>query len=364
MSARFLVFSDFHAHNFVEGSTRVPHYEGIPGLFNSRLIDACKALNEIREYAVKNDVPYVLFGGDLFHSRTKVDVDVLNLIREEFVKMSNSGIRVICIPGNHDYADKEGLVHSLNYLEDIRNLQVLSSRECTLLNGVAVEAISYNESKSKLLEDIASLPTGEDKTRIFLGHFGIQGATVGSDYVMVNKQDLSINDINTEDYVICLFGHYHEHQKLNKNSWYIGATFQHNWGDANTKRGFLDISIKDNEIEFINQIEINTCVTYHTLELKSKKDLKITPKPKGLIKVTGPADLCAKFVELNKDNFLSIQTLPDSADAVESPEELPESTIDPLNMVDFWVDLHDSADANELKAIGRALLSKAIGDKL
>jgi DNA repair exonuclease SbcCD nuclease subunit len=242
-----IIFSDLHAHNFKYGSRRV-------GLYNSRLLDAVNVLNEIYEYARYN-TPYIdtlLYGGDLFHRRSILNVDAYNLISQKLVEISKNH-DLLLIPGNHDYADRQGKIHSLQALDfQIGMLDTVYSY-VTQAN-VAVITVPFTddlETARKWLKEAGEIADAyTSMPRILLAHLGMQGAKVGSDYILVSDQDVKVSDVPHQKFTACFFGHYHEHQQLFANGWYIGATHEHNWGDSGGKRGFLHVRVFDDHVEF------------------------------------------------------------------------------------------------------------------
>jgi len=100
-----LVFSDHHAHPFPYGSQEVMH-NGV--LTNSRLVDACLVLDQMREYADTHKIQTIVFGGDLFHTREAVSTDAYNLTIEHLARLISNRCAYLMV-GNHDYFDREGM---------------------------------------------------------------------------------------------------------------------------------------------------------------------------------------------------------------------------------------------------------------
>lgn len=243
---RFVAFSDFHAHNFAFGARSV-EIEGYAGLYNSRLRDAVMCLRHVREHCQAHNISLVLFGGDLYHSRKSVTTDVRYIVTKEIEQFSKSGIDLVMIPGNHDMGDKEGYVHHLSGLREFEGMALVvdKPRVVQYQESLDIACLPYVEEVDKLVTHLARVQEYKrrDVPLVLLSHIGFQGAKVGSDYVLVKDTDMSTNQVpNIFD--LCLFGHYHQHQRLFKNGYYIGATHQHNWGCAGGKRGFVDCEVE------------------------------------------------------------------------------------------------------------------------
>lgn len=253
--ARFLVISDIHAHPFPYGAQYVP-YHPFKGLHNSRLVSTMRALEGVADYAVANGVGTVLFVGDMFHTRQSVRTVARNMvthvIKEKFV---DQGIKMVLIPGNHDYADRVGNIHSLQSLSYLGpDIHVVDTVSAVELPDMRVICVPYTDSVKKArldLQDAAGLAKQDlSKLTVLLCHLGVQGATVGSDYVMVCPSDVGGEEIPFADFDLCFFGHYHQHQMLAKNAWFTGALTEQNWSDVNGTRGFIHVDNRADSSNF------------------------------------------------------------------------------------------------------------------
>lgn len=244
----FLIFSDIHCHNFKFGSKWVIDEE--LGPISSRLLDSIKCIRQVFDYAVKHNITHVFFAGDLFHVPDKPPTEVVSAVYKTIANRPKS-IQLYMIPGNHDISSKSGLNHALIPFSDV----------CTVVNDysrfevgdcVSVSMVPYRESKSSYLDLLnqAAVPCSFADCDILISHIGVQGATVGADYVLENDADVALSDLPLESFDHSFFGHFHQHQKLADNAHYIGATHQHNWGDAGTERGFLHVSAHMGDVKF------------------------------------------------------------------------------------------------------------------
>ncbi len=243
---RFLVISDIHAHPFPYGAQYVP-YPPFKGLHNSRLVSTMRALEGVADYAVENGVDTVLFAGDLFHTRQSVRTVARNMVTHVIkTKFVDQGIKMVLIPGNHDYADRVGNIHSLQALPYLGpDIHVVDTVSAVELPDLRVICVPYTDSVKKArldLQEAADLAKEDlSKATVLLCHLGVQGATVGSDYVMICPSDVGGEEIPFGDFDLCFFGHYHQHQMLAKNAWFTGALTEQNWSDVNGNRGFIDV---------------------------------------------------------------------------------------------------------------------------
>lgn len=359
----FLVFSDFHAHNFQAFSKQVPWPTG--GSINSRLKDCVDVIEEMRAYAKQHNIKHVLFGGDLFHSRSAVKTEVFNVIYEAVNAWADDLAYMFMIPGNHDMADREGHVHSLKAFRR-ENLILMDQNWHALYRPeikVQIIGVPYTPDREEAARRLERVGKAADDCKakygapsILLAHLGMQGAKVGSDYVLVSDNDVTVSDIPHDKFALCLFGHYHQHQQLFSNGWFIGATHHHNWGDAGTRRGFLHLTVNPDgthsfkQIEtkaprFVNLDDQNTGAWRKQDFIRMHTSLEVTDELKqGLVATLGPnVEVVRKPVKQDEQTF-----------------ELKEEDLHPAGLVGAWVEKkHGNLDAEKLKSIGLSLLSKA-----
>lgn len=359
MMFRFLAFSDLHAHSFKYGAkqVKVDHWKGV---YNSRLVDALHVLDEVRQYAMNHRIDHVVFGGDLFHRRQIVHTDALNLVG--FKLRQFDPIMLHMLLGNHDMGDRHGFVHHLNPFAHMSDyIRVHDTVGITTLSdyyNVGIITVPYTddleEAKRRLTIAGELADTSQHKINILLAHLGMQGAKVGSDYVLVQDTDISSLDVPHDKFDLCLFGHYHQHQQLFSNGWYIGATHEHNWGDSGGKRGFLDITLDQGKID-IQRIETSAPKFVKLYEGSDLNGVKSNDFVRCYVSAATPE--AKQQVE---------QLLPTSHIELieESPEEdMPSLDLDKLSIMDnlqTWLDAKGRGDDADLLAVGRALVAKAL----
>lgn len=381
MSTRFIVWSDHHIHNFAYGSKPVYHEDSNLsvqlGWCNSRLLDSVLCIDQMTDYAVKNGIKTFVFTGDLFHKRTVLDVQTYQAAYAYLDLLSRrvAGSTVYLMPGNHDYADRHGMVHSLGalaakYDNGSSRVVVSEASKLWLSPTVAGYFVPYSDDKAVLqdafkrhafeAQDTESL----SKHSVLFFHAGIRGGKVGSDYVMDHASDCTLGDLHTENYTLCIGGHYHEHQFLNANTCYVGAMLQHNWGDVGSKRGFLDVEVKESGEWTISQVETSFkrfvelgISDYRALEDKPSVDdtfLRVT------LEDGDDKDDVAKELQEVYD-FVEVVSRP--APATEQAELSVEAArFDPASVLKEWVDVQPyEGDKAALLAFGKQLLEKAMG---
>lgn len=369
-----LVFSDHHAHPFPYGAKEVLH-NGV--LTNSRLLESVGVLDQMHKYATDKGIETVVFGGDLFHTRESVSTDAYNLTLEAMAQLLYQR-KSFLLTGNHDYHDRAGLVHSLEGFKHWSeyDLRVVDWRRNPFAYNTGVRGDRYNlcfvpytenhDEAVKCIEEHAERE--DDGPKLLFAHLGMQGATVGSDYVLINDSDIAVDDVPFEKFAGCLFGHYHQHQKLFSNGWYIGASHQHTWGDVNTKRGFLHVRLYTDHIDFsfieseaprflaLRESDLDETVIREKDFVKVFTEKRLTPEATGKVRQRIKAEN-SEVIYVPPD--IKLKTI-----------DLDEKHLTPSAMVETWVKANEAwlkehlpgVEHDELVEYGRTILAKVQGN--
>lgn len=297
---KLIAFGDMHAHLYQEFSEKHPTFG------NTRMEGLLSTLDYMNDYCRLNGIQHVLFAGDMFHKRVTVDQTVRNLIYDKIKMMSESGLYIYMIPGNHDQVDNTDFPqHSLHEFQDIENVVVLDQFKPESLywttheEGVVIFPAPYSKNvqmiKEKITEYAEQIKKEGIEHAILLGHFGIDGATVGKRSYSLQGA-FGMGDLYPDVFQFGIFGHYHKQQYLGgtKNFAYTGSPLQHSFHDEGSDTGFIEISTDTGIME-----------------------LKDIPTPK-FITVTDPETNLEELV----GNYIRLQIPADKVDSVQ--EDMPE----------------------------------------
>lgn len=253
---KILFFSDLHAHAFRAYSTMMPNGR------NSRLQDTLNILQQIGKIATEQEVDGILFGGDMFHIRPGVGsmkIPTFNAVFDAVARLKVGRDFVGLLVGNHDQGNRAGTEHSIYAFGSIATVM----DQCawyTFEGGhqqIHVFAVPARADRTTLAQAIdqgvreGMKGFGDDKVpRIMLGHMGIDGAVVGSNFVLRDEHLVRPHELQYGAFKQVFLGDYHKPQKVIENVQYIGATHHHNWSDEGQLRGCLIWDTGTNVIEF------------------------------------------------------------------------------------------------------------------
>jgi DNA repair exonuclease SbcCD nuclease subunit len=232
-----IIYSDLHLHTWSYGATVTS--DG----FNSRLYAQCQALIEMANYAEQNDIRYVYFCGDLFHTPGKVPTQALQLAQQAFAQMKLKGLQVRFLVGNHDMENRTGTIHALNWLEQYGFVVDGTCPQQWVDNDLDVFALGYTEDAELITRTLKNVEAGS----MVLLHQGVNGHALGSGYVL---NDVLTPEMINPDIRHCFTGHYHRNDFVTKNLTIVGAMTPLTWSDIDESKGFL---VWDDETNKVTQ---------------------------------------------------------------------------------------------------------------
>lgn len=222
MKNEVLLFSDLHVHCHKRS--------------NERLEDCLKALDWVFDTAEERNISHILFGGDFFHDRQKIDVYTYQRSFEVLSNRLNTNkFKLYLLLGNHDlwYNDKTS-VTSVTPLSALAGVTIISTPERLEINGSTWDFIPFTHNPIETLNELKKKP---GNPQYALGHISLDGAILhGSQYSDVAiEHDGDMITVGTsifDHYNHVFLGHYHAEQRVNDTVEYIGSPLQLSFGEA------------------------------------------------------------------------------------------------------------------------------------
>lgn len=245
--SKALIFTDIHLHQHKKSS--------------ERLQDCLNALEWVFSMAVKHSVDNILFLGDLFHDRQKIDA--LTYIRtfqifEEFCK-NHPEINIYLLLGNHDlWFYQKTDVSSVMPLRAFQNIHIVDS-PCTLAiagknKNYPISFLPYTHDP---ISDINSIKNDSD-FKILLGHIAVDGAILNS----MHSTHAEVAIEHDGEMVKCgvgmfdgwnqvFLGHYHAEQQLTPNVEYVGSPLELSFGEAFQEKHIIIYDLETHQKEYL-----------------------------------------------------------------------------------------------------------------
>lgn len=217
-----LLFSDIHVH---------AHKRNI-----ERLYDCLNVLNWVFETAQKNNIENIIFGGDLFHDRQKIDIYTYQKTYEVLKKwLGTNKFNLYLLLGNHDlWFNEKTSISSVIPFSDLPNIKIISDVVRLKIDGHSWDFIPFTHDPIASIKKLSSL---DGNKQFAIGHVAIDGAKlhthVVSDVAIEHDGDMVVvkSDI-FNGYKQVFLGHYHAAQFLNKFVQYIGSPLQLSFGES------------------------------------------------------------------------------------------------------------------------------------
>jgi len=239
---KVIIFSDLHCH---------PHKKDY-----DKLQKCLDVLDWVFETAKSRKIKTVLFCGDLFHDRQKIDVFTYQKTFDIFLK--HSDINTYLLLGNHDLWHFEKWdISSVNPLRAIPGVTVVD-RPCSLdIDGFEIGFLPYTHDP---IEDLKKIEM-RSKFKILCAHVAVDGAIWN--VIHGTTADVSIEHDNDmmkitpdvfNEYDQVFLGHYHNEQKLTKTVEYVGSPLQLNFGEEGQKKHIIEYDLKTHEKKYIKNI--------------------------------------------------------------------------------------------------------------
>jgi len=286
--SKIIIFSDIHIH---------PHKKS-----SERLQNCVDVLDWALKTAVDRKIPNVIFAGDLFHDRQRIDVPTYQKTFEVFNKYQ--GLEIYLLLGNHDlWHFKKWDVSSVYPLKSIEGVTVISKPSTLLIGGKHISFLPYTHDPA---EDLKKVGNNEDK--ILFGHVAIDGALWN--VMAQTRAEVSVEhdgDMTKVDSSIfkgwkdVFLGHYHAEQKLASkevdgyNVEYIGSPLQLSFGEAFQHKHIIEYDLETGEKEYIR----NTFSPQHFII--PEKDLEKYDLEKNFIRVVVDDISATGIIEMRQD---------------------------------------------------------------
>lgn len=221
-SSQVLLFSDLHCHCHKRSQ--------------DRLEDCLRALDWVFDVAEEQNVEHILFGGDLFHDREKIEVYTYQRTFETLQnRLIGNKFKLYLLLGNHDlwYNDKTS-ISSVVPLSALPGIKIISKAERINIAGHNWDFIPFTLNPINTLEE---LNQKSGNPEFALGHIALDGALLHgshhSDVSIEHEGDMvSISPSLFEHYKHTFLGHYHAEQRVNDKVEYIGSPLQLSFGEA------------------------------------------------------------------------------------------------------------------------------------
>jgi DNA repair exonuclease SbcCD nuclease subunit len=332
---KILLLSDIHAHNFQDFAK--------PGFgMNSRLNYTLEAVTAALQYAVDNKITTVFVLGDIFHSHSKLDVDVIHHTYDAFADFAQD-VDFTFLVGNHDQSANDGSVHSVSIFKELGRVVEHPTWFC--VGDQKVFAMPYMRDTEQWKSHVKWQDEQDVNYDIFLFHQGLNEGQIGAFNISL-KGNIGLGDL--PDTKFRFGGHYHKHQKLDDRTWYVGSPIQHNFGERDETKGFVVLDTDDGTV---TQVPLDSPRFF---QFNSVEDFKRSGVNEQYHYVKIVIDGSQNLVDI--PGVKVIYTNKNEATDVEAPQ--PQHLDDTALMREYISRVNSELDVDKLLAIGQDVLEE------
>ena len=209
-------------------------------------------------YLKENNIKHLLFLGDFWEDRRKLDIVGMNVAFECFLDpLEELGIQVYWIYGNHDVVYRnDNSINAIDFLAKMyKNIHVIKTHEVINIDGLDIAMLSW-VNNANLQASMEFIQTAA--APILCGHFEIKSFLMHPGSVCDSGFDKSIFD----RYESVYSGHFHTISTDGRIQ-YISNPFQTTWSDYGEEKGFRILDTATRNLEFVrNPFELYSKVAY------------------------------------------------------------------------------------------------------
>lgn len=364
--SKVLIFTDVHVHCHKKSQ--------------ERLNDCLKALEWVFKTAIERGIKNILFLGDLFHDRQKIDVLTYQRTFEILEKYTGSDganakpdINLYLLLGNHDLWHFEKCdISSVNPLRSLNGVTVID-QPCTLeIDGQPISFLPYTHDP---INDIKKL-NNNSKFKILCGHLAVDGAilnSAGSHSEVAIEHDGEMVKCDGQMFVEwqqVFLGHYHAAQKVNQKVEYIGSPLQLSFGEAFQDKHILIYDLESHEKEYVTNDFSPKHLVLHESDL-DKYDLKgnfvkvVVDKMDDSDVIVMRHELTTKnlpatlAIEQNRQKVVDVADIQDAKAILYKQDEMLERYIEDRKKNDLLGDLEEKI----LLEIGQLICQLALAEQ-
>ena len=247
-----------------------------------RLKDWSRATQEIVDYAVKNEVDFVLHGGDLFNSNLVDHTTLINAIKI-LDPLKQAGIPFFVIDGNHDRrkgSQSDTANDVLQYLELVDYLGPEGDNlenAIRQIDGTNIIGLGYHGIylRSKIENFFNQMP---DAPNIILLHAAVEH------HVAEGHPDISLSELEMLRPKAAYLALGHAHNKFRISDWIFnpGSPEYYRFTDQDYERIFYDVALDDGVAQ-VSEVEVRSARPIFSLNVELASTDEATEKALELL---------------------------------------------------------------------------------
>jgi DNA repair protein SbcD/Mre11 len=217
---------------------------------NQREVDLYDAFQRCVDRMIDEKVELVLHSGDLFDT-VRPSNRAISFAMEQFVRLTDSGAKVIVIAGNHSTPKMRETGSVFRIFEHLKGVRPVyqAKYERIEIGDVVVHAVPHSE-KDIMMSELDKVSPGKKMINILMVHTGVAGVEVKGG-VEHNEQVIPDSYLRKDLEYIAL-GHYHDCREVRPNAYYSGSTERLSFAEADHRKGYISIDTDTMKVRMLD----------------------------------------------------------------------------------------------------------------
>lgn len=237
--SKVLIFSDIHVHTHKQSLTRLNH--------------CLETLEWVFKTAVERNITDILFLGDLFQDRQKIQVLTYHKTYAIIKRFAEQGLRIFMLVGNHDmWYDNQTDISSVFPFDAIHNVTVIDKPRQLMIAEHPVDFLPYTKNPLESIKQYKTKPA-----RILCGHIAIDGAQLNTLHKIASEVSVELEGdmvkVSSSEFARwekVFLGHYHGSQVIDHIE-YVGSPLQLNYAEAFQQKHIIVFDLENLSCEYI-----------------------------------------------------------------------------------------------------------------
>lgn len=213
---------------------------------------------QAKDLAIELGVKDIYHAGDFFTNRIAQNLQTLLTFSRILKMLKKNGLTLTGIPGNHDKTNQDNEDSYLDIFSNYSNFKIIRDNDVIKKGDISIGFLpfftsSYKKRLKRLKKKTAKLKCGKN---ILITHKAFNGVRNNDGSVV--EDGVKTKDVSFWDLV--MVGHYHDASEVGKNIIYTGSSYQSNYGENITDKGFTiiysDATLEHQQSEFPKFIKV------------------------------------------------------------------------------------------------------------
>ena len=271
---------------------------------NQREIDVYDAFRQAVDLAIQTRPDLVVHAGDLFDSVRPTNRAITVAI-QELLRLSNEGIPVVVISGNHETPKLKETGNIFSIFEHIKDVYPIHNNHYEKLdfkaNGetLTLHAIPQCQTAKEFDVNLQKITVNKKADyNVLVAH----GAVAGIKEFKMNEFNelfIPVSHLKDEfDYIA--LGHYHTYTKLQKNVVYAGSTEHLSFTEAADQKGCVVVTLGSSLKHKFLPLKVRPMIDLPPLDCSTLSSEQVATRMKELL---SPLDPAGKIIRLRLEDI-------------------------------------------------------------